>query len=307
MDLTDCRDLTALQAIIFMIQFLQSSAKLSTCYAYIGVALRSALRMGLHRSFNANFSPIEAETRKRIFWVIRRMDTYVGAMLGLPRFLEDEDIDQEWPAEVDDEYITETAIIPMPQGSISVMAAFNAHTKIVQVLSKICKYVYPIKGTHSGGKGSVTYTVGYSKIRELEQDLAQWLDELPMALKPGGEASDIILRYECRSALPTKQMLNPPQSPANASHGLRTRTIAPVPPFPALCLPFVQRPKIGSKSIRMCLRLRQCLAQHHSYFHGDAQTGHIRRGVLVLHVHNLFRHRLNTLLCSREPHQSHQL
>ena len=93
LDITDCRDLISLQAIIFMIQFLQSSAKLSTCYAYIGVALRSALRMGLHRSFNLKFNPIEAETRKRIFWVTRRMDTYVGAMLGLPRFLDDEDID----------------------------------------------------------------------------------------------------------------------------------------------------------------------------------------------------------------------
>ncbi|KAF1834389.1 transcriptional activator Mut3p [Decorospora gaudefroyi] len=192
LDITDCRDLTSLQAIIFMIQFLQSSAKLSTCYAYIGVALRSALRMGLHRSFNVNFTPIEAETRKRIFWVIRRMDTYVGAMLGLPRFLEDDDIDQEWPIEVDDEYITETEILPMPEGSISVMAAFNAHTRLVGVLNKICKYVYPIKGTESGGKNSVTYTVGYSKIRELEQDLAQWLDQLPAALKPGGEASPII-------------------------------------------------------------------------------------------------------------------
>lgn len=177
-----------------MIQFLQCSAKLSTCYAYIGVALRSALRMGLHRSFNANFTPIEAETRKRIFWAIRRLDTYVGAMLGLPRFLEDEDIDQDWPVEVDDEYITETEILPMPEGSVSVMAAFNAHTRIVQVLSKICKYVYPIKGTQSRRKDSVTYTVGYSKIRELEQDLSRWLDELPMALKPGGDAPPEIAR-----------------------------------------------------------------------------------------------------------------
>jgi len=177
-----------------MIQFLQSSAKLSACYAYLGVALRSALRMGLHRSFKTSFDPVEAETRKRAFWVIRRMDTYVGAMLGLPRFLEDEDIDQEWPAEVDDEFITASGIAPMPAGTISVMAAFNAHTRIVQVLSKICKYVYPLKGTKSGKEDAVTYTVGYSKIRELEQDLAKWLDELPAALKPGGEATPLITR-----------------------------------------------------------------------------------------------------------------
>ncbi|KAF2183150.1 hypothetical protein K469DRAFT_751731 [Zopfia rhizophila CBS 207.26] len=196
LDIADCRDLTSLQAILFMIQFLQSSAKLSTCYSYIGVALRSALRMGLHRSFNINFSPIEAETRKRVFWVIRKMDTYVGAMLGLPHFLHDEDIDQDWPIEVDDEYITETEIRPMPEGKISIVAGGNAHTRIIQVLAKICKYVYPIKGTQSGGNNSVTYSVSYSKIREIEQDMQRWLDELPMALKPGGEAPRTIIRVQ---------------------------------------------------------------------------------------------------------------
>jgi hypothetical protein len=196
LDIADCRDCTSLQAIVFMIQFLQSSAKLSTCYAYIGVAMRSALRMGMHRSFNVNFNPIEAETRKRLFWTIRRLDIYVGAMLGLPIFLNDDDVDQEWPTEVDDEYITETEIRPMPEGKTSIFTAFNAHTKLVFILEKICKYVYPIKGTQSGGKNSVTYSVSYSKIREIEQDLQRWLDQLPMALRPGGEAPYIIIRVQ---------------------------------------------------------------------------------------------------------------
>lgn len=196
LDIADCRDLTSLQAIVFMIQFLQSSAKLSTCYAYIGVALRAALRMGLHRSFNVHFNPIEAEIRKRLFWTIRKMDTYVGAMLGLPNFLADEEVDQDWPTEVDDEYITETEIRPMPEGKISVIAASNAHTKIVQVLAKICRNVYPIKGTQSSTKTSVTYTVSYSQIREIEQDLQRWLEELPLALRPGGEGPPIIIRVQ---------------------------------------------------------------------------------------------------------------
>lgn len=177
-----------------MIQFLQLSAKLSTCYAYIGVALRSALCMGLHRSLDATFTMIEAETRKRAFWIIRRMDTHVGAMLGLPRFLEDQDIDQEWPSEVDDEYITQTEILLMPEGNVSVVAAFNAHAQLIQVLNKICRYIYPLKGTHSGGQYPKTHTVSHLKIQELEQELAQWLDELPMALKFGGEAPPNTIR-----------------------------------------------------------------------------------------------------------------
>ncbi len=137
MDITDCRDLTSLQAILFMILFLQSSSNLSTCYSYIGVALRSALRMGLHRNLSFNFNPIERETRRRIFWVIKKMDTYVAALLGFPNMLHDEDVDQVFPLEVDDEYITKDAILPMPEGTISVFTSSNAHTRLMVILRKV--------------------------------------------------------------------------------------------------------------------------------------------------------------------------
>lgn len=152
--------------------------------------------MGLHRSFTDSFNPIEAETRKRVFWVIQRMDTYVGALLGLPHSLSDDDIDQELPTEVDDEYITEEGILPMPEGKISIMAGANAHTTLVAILSKIVRYVYPLKGssTKIPGKAVNHYTVSYAKIVEIEQDLKEWQDKLPMGLKPGGEATPVIAR-----------------------------------------------------------------------------------------------------------------
>jgi hypothetical protein len=154
--------------------------------------------MGLHRCFTENFSPIEAETRKRVFWVIRKMDTYVGALLGLPHSLDDDDIDQEYPAEVDDEFITEEGIFPMPTGRISTMAAANAHTTLIQTLAKIVRYIYPVKAsnkTTTDGKNMKSYSVSYAKIVEIEQDLQNWQENLPMALRPGGEAPRVIMRY----------------------------------------------------------------------------------------------------------------
>ena len=115
-NVTECRDLVSIQAILFIIMFLQSSSNLSTCYSYIGIALRASLRLGLHRSISNSFDPIEAETRKRVFWIVRKMDTYVGALLGLPKTLSDDDIDQVFPLEVDDEFITRDGILPMPEG-----------------------------------------------------------------------------------------------------------------------------------------------------------------------------------------------
>lgn len=187
-DITDCRDLTSLQAICFMVLFLQSSAKLSTCYSYVGIALRAALRLGLHRSVTANFNPIERELRKRIFWVIRKMDVYVCTLLGLPQMLSDEDIDQEYPLSIDDEFITADGILPMPPGRVSLMAGANAHTRLVGIIVKVVKYIYPVKNAKHRSKNDQTYMVSHSKIREIERDLQVWMEELPSALRPGEEA-----------------------------------------------------------------------------------------------------------------------
>jgi len=143
--------------------------------------------MGLHRSFRDSFTPVEAETRKRCFWVIRKFDIYVGAMLGLPLTLNAEDIDQDLPTEVDDDFITEVEIKPMPEGFIPITVASNANFDLAKILSKIVKSIYPTSGFQSQEQStSRSYSVHFSTIRELENDLQKWMENLPDALKPGG-------------------------------------------------------------------------------------------------------------------------
>ncbi|KAI9738136.1 MAG: hypothetical protein M1818_005565 [Claussenomyces sp. TS43310] len=198
MDVTECRDLTSLQAILCMILFLQSTSSLGTCYSYLGIALRSALRLGLHRNISTNFNLIERESRRRVFWIIRKMDTYVSAMLGFPRLLSDEDIDQELPIEVDDVFITQDTILSMPEGKISLYAASNAHTRLMDILAKVIKYVYPTKGVEQCARDgpNPSYLISHAKIREVERDLQEWLDRLPMALRPGDRVDEEMVRSQ---------------------------------------------------------------------------------------------------------------
>ncbi|KAJ5795645.1 transcriptional regulator family: Fungal Specific TF [Penicillium psychrosexuale] len=189
LEITDCRDLVSLQAICFMVLFLQSSAKLSTCYSYVGIALRSALRLGLHRSVAADFNPLERELRKRIFWVVRKMDIYVSTLLGLPQILSDDDIDQEYPMEVDGDFITSEGITQPPSNYTPLMAGCNAHTRLSNIILKVVKYIYPVKNARYRSKSDQRYMVSHSKIREIERDLQNWMEELPPALRPGTEVS----------------------------------------------------------------------------------------------------------------------
>ena len=111
-------------------------------------------------------------------------------MLGLPSMLSDEDIDQELPLEVDDEFIFQDRIQPMPYKHFSLMSAANAHTKLVFILQKVVRFIYPIKGLKSPepshpGDG---YSISHSKIRLIERDLQTWMDGLPTELRPNDQA-----------------------------------------------------------------------------------------------------------------------
>lgn len=198
-DITECRDLTSLQALLFMILFLQATSNLSGCYAFLGIALRAALRMGLHRHLpHAKLTPIEHESRRRVFYVIRQMDSSVSALLGFPILLADEDVDQPLPTEVDDEYITKEAIIQPPAGTSSFFEAFNAHTKLMDIMRKVIRYVYPLKGIEecvmNGERPNATYMISYGKIKEIEVELQEWYEQLPIRWRPSPEGPIEVIR-----------------------------------------------------------------------------------------------------------------
>ena len=145
-DITDTRDTYGIQTIVMLIIFLQCSARLSTCYAYIGIALRAALREGLHRKLDYPFNPIELEIRKRLFWTIYKMDIYANTMLGLPRTISSDDFDQDMPEELDDENITVNGYRYDRQGDrLSSSGIANAHTRLIFLMKEVVAKLYPIK------------------------------------------------------------------------------------------------------------------------------------------------------------------
>jgi hypothetical protein len=123
------------------------------------------------------------------------MDTYVSALLGLPKGISEEDIDQELPLEVDDEFITRKAVLPQPENTLSLMAASNAHIRLMRIMAKVVKYIYPLKGIEASVTGKqFGYRVNQSKLHEIERDMGKLLDTLPMVLKPGADTPKKFLK-----------------------------------------------------------------------------------------------------------------
>ena len=208
--------------------------------------------MGLHRHFpQTQINSIESESRRRVFYVCRQIDTYVSALLGFPLLLNDEDIDQPLPTPVDDQFITADGILNPPPGTPSFFEAFNAHTKLMNILGKTVKHIYPLKGKDKNategsisGSGSVSgsiggsasasastsdlsnasYSISYSKVKELEEELQQWNEDLPMAWRPNPEGPDEVVR-----------LVNPPPP------GKEKAPASPIPRFENFKLGFCYR------------------------------------------------------------------
>lgn len=194
-DITNVGDISQIQTIVMMIMYLQCLARLSTCYLYIGIAMRSALKEGLHRnllifqSLKRRLDPIEIDTRKRLFFTIYKMDIYINSLLGLPRSVHEDEFDQEMPEELDDENITRDALnYDAQNGRISSSACANHHTKLMMVMSHVVRDLYPIKVR---GLSEKKNRLGvHERVTKLEMELKTWLTNLPAELKPSDPSDD---------------------------------------------------------------------------------------------------------------------
>lgn len=175
-DVTNINDIFAIQTMFMMTMFLQCSANLKKCYAYIGIALRAAISEGLHRKNSlVGPTPIEDETKKRLFWTIYKVDLYMSCILGLPQSISQSAVNQEFPRDVDDERITADGIIEQEWGKISSCGMNNAHTNLMLIMASIHEKLYPVLKWDQET---------YINILDLQDRLDRWVLELPLQLKP---------------------------------------------------------------------------------------------------------------------------
>jgi hypothetical protein len=196
LDVTNCTDETSLQAIVFLNLFLVGTVRVATCYTYAAHALTLALRMGLHRSLPRNDDLVAREVGRRTFWTIRLLVNYLAAACGMPKLLDDDNVDQAMPVEVNDAYITTTQILSQPADEVCEVAGMNAYVKLHKILEQVVKHIYPFRGTRNApARKSVSYMVSIEKIREIEKSLKEWMANLPSGFRLGNDpAHGSILR-----------------------------------------------------------------------------------------------------------------
>ena len=186
MDVTNCRDIESLQTLICFILFLMSTARLVTSHTYTGLALTSAIRLGLHSQGPVNdaFTEEEQGERRRVFETIVKMDIYTSSVLGLPSLtdlpkLEStlmRDVQLELESSQKDE---NTAVYE----SLAV-AAGAKHLEVLLIIAKTINILYPDrKRPHHPERDGPTFVILTSEIVDLERAFKAWRESLPQSLQ----------------------------------------------------------------------------------------------------------------------------
>ncbi|ADV22253.1 hypothetical protein I305_06858 [Cryptococcus gattii E566] len=123
---------------------------------------------------------IEAELRKRVFWLIYGSDRTTAALTDRPLLLSDYDITVQEPLEVDDGFITNAGCLAQPIDSVPIIAGFVRVTRVFRMLSRAIELLRQYRNR--------TYLLDdpfyfSSRLTTIQQELQTELAALPPPLR----------------------------------------------------------------------------------------------------------------------------
>ena len=116
--------------------YLLSVSHINECRFLFGYTHTLVICLGLHRktltSKTHSLPALELERRKRAFWSFYDIDCYLSVMLGQPRQIRDEDIDQEYPLNVEDHVLQMAPDLTMVphHGNIEAFIVSSFHSPV---------------------------------------------------------------------------------------------------------------------------------------------------------------------------------
>ncbi|KAJ5157920.1 uncharacterized protein N7482_009020 [Penicillium canariense] len=174
-------NLEAIQAVLCCAMYSIRSPIGPSVWKLSGLALRHCIELGYHRSanrFRSSTSPLQLELRKRVFWCAYGLDCSSAITLGRPLGIAYEDVDVEYPMDIDDFHLTNTSIYETPQTSSpepTTNMSRAIHTfRLRRIWARIHTALYSDSRLHSPANS--TY---HDPIHDLRVQLDNWLASTP--------------------------------------------------------------------------------------------------------------------------------
>ncbi|KAK7052653.1 Zn(2)-C6 fungal-type domain-containing protein [Favolaschia claudopus] len=172
-----------LQYYCLAVMFLDGSSAPQACWTLIGVGLRLAQDIGVHRrKARIEIPTVEGELYRRAFWILCYLDRMVSSGMGRTCAVNYDDFDIDPPIEVDDEY-WEDPVHPFqqPPGVPSTVTFFNTLMRLNHILAFSLKILYSLNKVRVFF--SVTDAWEESAVAELDSSLNNWRDRMAEHLR----------------------------------------------------------------------------------------------------------------------------
>ncbi len=181
----------SVQARLAMCLYLLHTSRPNQAWYTLGITSQLIFALGMHRARAVTAPQLDAitgECRKRAFWAAFALDTWLGCILGRPALIHIDDVDQDFPAAVDDDEITAEGIVksglrrdPVIQGSIYL-------ARLTWIGKKATREQYLVQ-RHQDSHRLYTAT-------RLNADLADWKASLPVILSGDIHPSSLIQIFQ---------------------------------------------------------------------------------------------------------------
>ncbi|KAI2023607.1 DNA-binding transcription factor cat8 [Ophidiomyces ophidiicola] len=173
--LVDDISLSTLQCYVLAQIYYSIKSDYKNLLRYRSLAVSICLQLGLHQSqARFLFNPLVSETRKRVFWCQYSLDRFTAALTGLPVLMAESDICTEYPADIDDEHMTDPNFVPNPSTDATDMSSALALFSVSHILGKVLDELY---ASPAGCE------ISLSTMHALAEELDDWLKKLPPHLR----------------------------------------------------------------------------------------------------------------------------
>ncbi|KAE8329340.1 hypothetical protein BDV39DRAFT_191548 [Aspergillus sergii] len=140
----EARSIENIKAMTLLVVYHLRSASSQGVWYMIGLAMRTAIDLGLHRKANeVSLDPFTAQLRRRLFWTVYYLERVVSMSLGRPFSIADRNIDLPLPLDVDDDVrdpAVLSAVPPTDRPTTMTFALFLI--KVRQIDSKVQHKIY---------------------------------------------------------------------------------------------------------------------------------------------------------------------
>ncbi|RSL48290.1 hypothetical protein CEP51_015651 [Fusarium floridanum] len=174
-------NLEPIQALLMATQYIQGTQRSSQTWDILGRLIHAAFQVGLYQpASQAHYTALEAELRKRAWWMCFIMDRMCSMTYGRPQLMPNAYMVMDLPTDIELETLAGNLPDNLTASAASTPSLLVYTSSLYLILGNVIESVYD-KNISCSAQITSLYQM-LTKVLEVDQDLIKWRQQLPPGL-----------------------------------------------------------------------------------------------------------------------------